>query len=376
MSIKRGVLAVVSGIALEVVALYTANRFMGWGFERIKWSSIYVWLFFFSGFLTAVWLYVWSRLIARLFGGKKKATDSSPAVTPTQSQVVMSPVQTAAPQTPSNIPVSTPSPSESQEEIPQKEATSAGTPTAPTAPSMAPRPMAPRMAPPVRMAVQNNAILGVNPSDPTTAVQTPMVSSAAPVAQPKEPSKKESDIALLADIDPDLDMMAFKHVALEGKVIDLVYSSDDVAVLCKVFSDAHTWSVDMTQDIGDCTWTNENGETQKPCSILISQVAALKKMEADAEIIPTILMVRGSIQNFREVSDYLLQNKISLVQYENEELPGVTNLHELLKEKFSLFPGDDEEDEGTSDEGEVASSEQEEEGNANEETTKEEQQDA
>ena len=346
MSIKRSILSAVSGIAVEVLVLWGVSHLTSSGlFSRINWRSTFVWGFFFAGFFTATWLYLWSRLISRLFGSKSKPTApittisqvqapaTPPQVSPTPTQPINAPVQNVAAPAPTQAPAQTTT-----------------TPTTPATPSIPARPMAPRMAPPVRMSVQNNAVLNVKPSDPTTAVQTSVTAPVAPVTQPKEPSQKEKDIVTLSNIDQDLDMMAFKHVALEGKIIDLVYSSDDVAVLCKLFSDEHTWSVDTTQPIDACTWINENGETSQPCATLLTQVAVLKKMEEEAEIIPTIVMVRGTIQNFTQVADYLLQNKITLVQYENEKMSEATSLHDLLKEKFSLFPEDDEENQDVSSE--------------------------
>lgn len=352
MSIKRSVLSVISGVVLEVLALWGINRLTSSGLlGRINWRSTFVWGFFFAGFFTAVWLYFWSKLIARLSGVKKDKPAETTTTTVSQVQAPVTPTQ--APITPKQ-PIDTPTQNTASPTPAQAPVQTTATPTTPAAPSIPARPMAPRMAPPVRMSVQNNAVLGVNPSDPTTAVQTPMAAPAAPISQPKEPSQKEKDIVTLSDIDQELDMMAFKHVALEGKVIDLVYSSDDVAVLCKLFSDDHTWSVDTTQPIDACIWTNESGETSQPCATLLAQVAALKKMEEEAEIIPTIVMVRGTIQNFAQVQDYLLQNKITLVQYENEKMSEATSLHDLLKEKFSLFPEDDEENADVLDEEETS----------------------
>ncbi len=343
MSIRRNILAIISGLAIEAVWIWGSNHLVPWGLNRVNWRSIFVWIFFFAGFLTAAWLYLWTKLITRLFGNRKK---QEAAPTPVAVQAIVQneinqpePAPEVSQNNVQNTPVQPETPTALQTEQP----TTAQETTQATAP-VTPKPAAPKpMAPPVRMNVQNNAILNVQPSGATTTTQTPGQTASTPTTQQTTVSQKEKDIATLADIDSDLDMMAFKHVALEGKIIDLVYSSDDVAVLCKLFSDDHTWTVDTTQPIEECTWTDETGDVKKPCGILISQIAALKKMEADAEIIPTIVMVRGSIQNFQEATDYLLQNKISLVQYENEKMSEATTLHTLLKEKFSLFPDDEEE---------------------------------
>ena len=350
MSIKRGVFSIFLGIIVEVSVLWGLNRLMAWRlFERINWRSIFVWAFFFGGFFSAVWLYLWTKLLARIFGDKKKNAERSNTIAQ-PSGVPAHPVVSAPVPSSGNTQVQNTSMS------PDKPTTVAtpntqALPSSPT-PAVPVRPMAPRMPPPVRMAVQNSAILTIDPSNPATQTPAPTAAPVTPAVSQRTPSQKENDIVELSNIDQELDMMPFKHVALEGKVIDLVYSSDDVAILCKLFSDDHTWSVDTTQPINECVWQNENGETYKPCSTLLSQVVALKKMESEAEIIPTIVMVRGSVQNLQQVQDYLLQNKITLVQYENEKMSEVTSLHTLLKEKFSLFPEeeDDEDDQDVSDE--------------------------
>lgn len=341
----KKIATLVSGIILEIIVLWGSNSIIHWGLDRINWHSVFVWLFFFGGFVSAYWLILWSKLVNRFL--QKRVTSSS-----TTSSVEEKTPAAPAPQQ-EQAPVSEPA----QESTPEPEVEEA-TPAAPSAPAPSPAPT-PRMAPPTKITVQNNAVLTMNPTSAPAPNQTaPNAPAAAPA---HNPSQKEQDIVQLSDIDPDLDMMAFKHVALEGKIIDLVYSSDDVAVLCKLFSDPHTWTVDTTQPIEECTWTDETGAEQHPCENLLSQVVALKKMEAEAQIIPTIVLMRGTIQNYQEVENYLLQNQITLVQYEVQPGSDGRTLHDLLREKFTLFPedGEGEYDEGATDETEDTDSDEE-----------------
>ncbi|MBQ3695483.1 MAG: hypothetical protein II938_00725 [Alphaproteobacteria bacterium] len=319
--VKRG-LILLAGIAIEVAVLWALCYFSG---KRIRWNNVTVYIVFVVGFLTAYWLQIWSKIMKHFFNRSQIPEATTPVQT---SSAPMSPAaipqQTEATPTVENAVAETPAPTE---------------PVATgTAPTPAPVPgQRPKIAPPIRMNVQNNAILSVKPPEggaPSPAAPVP------PVDPATNKSSKEQDINTLADIDPDLDMMAFKHVALEGKIIDLVYSSDDVAVLCKLFSEPHTWTVDTTQPIEACTWTDETGASMQPCAALLTQREALKKMEPSAEILPTLVMIRGSIQNYQQVQDYLLQNQITLVQYKNESMPDVKELHQLLKDNFSLFPDD------------------------------------
>ena len=278
---KRSIFFLI-GVAIEAGALWALCYYTG---KRVRWNNTSVYIVFAIGFLTAHWLRLWGKATTRLFSRKKNS--SAPIAQKSEAPVAQATQPSDVPTTASVNTVA------SNSEPPQE--TAATTPTPPAVPPM----RATHMAPPIKMAVQNNAILNINPTDTTnTQAQTP---SATPAAPQTPSAQKDKDIAMLAELDPDLDMMPFKHVALEGKIIDLVYSSDDVAVLCKIFSDAHTWTVDTTQTMEECTWTDETGHTIQPCKNLLIQEAALTKMEPDALICPTLVMVRGTIQNYQQV---------------------------------------------------------------------------
>ena len=192
------------------------------------------------------------------------------------------------------------------------------------------QPTEPTTAPIVDPAVTQQPVapLAVTPAAPLSTV---------PAAEP-EVTQKHRDILTLSTLGSNLDMMAFKYVILQGKKIDLVYSSDDVAVLCTVLSDDTIWHVDTTQPIENSTWTSDSGVVITPGPELLSQAAVLEKMESNATIIPTVVLVRGKVQDYGEVQDYLLQNHINLVQYQSDQMPGVQTLESLLNEKFLAFP--------------------------------------
>ena len=337
--IKKGLMLLL-GLLIEGLVLWGLYQSSGRALSWEKWCRLLknpsVYILFAVGFATAHWLILWSKILARLHN--KKQPHETP-VSPISNAVTTAPVTTPVQEEQIDTPTMAPEPS-----VPTQEVNPPGS-TSPTAQPA-------RVTPPIKMAVQNNAILNVAPMNTapaatpaTPSTPTPASTTAAPVATAAPSSsisQKDKDIATLADIDPDLDMMAFKHVALEGKIIDLVYSSDDVAVLCKIFSEPHTWTVNMNQPLEECTWTDEAGNSIQPCKNLMLQVAALKKMEPTALIVPTLVMIRGLVQNYQEVVDYLLQNRINLVQYENNSMPELKDLHQLLKDKFSLFPGEEE----------------------------------
>ena len=298
MSLKKTIPGALVGLALEGGLLVLAHR-MGWiNLKRLDWRNWLIWALFFAGFISACWMVLWLKFINKIFSSKEKK-QSSGVTAPSNSPATRMMVQ-----------------------------------------------------PPARMTVQNNAVLSVSPQTQQPAGENAINQTTAPVTsttpvplKPSQPtSQKHQDILELTRVGDDLDMMAFKYVALDGKVIDLVYSSDDIAVLCKVFSEEHHWTVDTTQPIESCVWKNETGTPQNPCMDILNQAAILERMESGATIIPTLVLVRGSIENVTEVSSYLEKNQIHLVKYNALSTDDVQDLLQLLKEKFTLVPDEENEE--------------------------------
>ena len=295
MNIKRGIVTQGTGLAIELIVLWCIDHYTHLNlFQRIVWTSFFVWGCLIAGFLTAHWLIFWSKFsdkIYKLFRKKEQ----------------------------------TPEPTEEP-------------PAPPTAPVVTQN----RAMMPTRMNVQNKAVLSVDPNSAAAAANTAPATnnlSAAPAAPAKpEPSQKEKDIEMLCGLEPDLDMMAFKHVNLEGKNIDLVYSSDTNALLCNVFSEEHTWTVNTSTSIEESAWTDENGQEVRPCLLLLRQAAALEKMEPDSTLCPTILLMRGTIQNAEEAIPYLKEHQITVATYQPSNMPDVKTLQELLVSNFTPFP--------------------------------------
>ena len=329
---KRFLISILTGIIVGCLLVWGADQLIGKHYlSRIKWSNAVVYIFFFAGFIWALWLNLWNKCLNRFIWQRKKPEAQAAQNTNVATSLPAQHQQQATQSTEQN----TQQPAQTSAQ-PAQSATQTATNGILYRPAKIVRPMA--------MSVQNNAVMSVNAPDSSNGVTPTSTAGAPATGAPIRPAaQKEHDIAILSDIDPDLDMMAFKHVALEGKVLDLVYSSDDVAVLCKLFSDEHTWTVKTDQSIEECSWTNEQGDVLFPCKDLLAQTAILEKMETEAEIIPTVVLMRGQINDYDNVQQYLLQNNIYLVQYESNGAPGVKTLHELLKEKFVLFTEDEEE---------------------------------
>ncbi len=289
--VKRGMIILITGIGVEAAVLWCFDRYTHLNLiQRINWRNLALWSCFSAGFATAMWLWLWGSFLNKIFSLRKKPVqkNSEPAVQvgqagdrPQQSQPV-----------------------------------------------------------PARMRVQNQAILSVEPTnDQGNSTSQNVVHPNLGAAVPAAPvSQKVKDLEALSNLEPDLDMMAFKHVSLEGKNIDLVYSSDTRAILCTILSEPHTWTVDTRAPIEESVWTDETGHTIQPCLILLKQAAALEKMEPDSTLIPTIVLMRGTIQNSVEALPYLQQHHITIATDQPATMPDVQTIRDLLISNFSLFP--------------------------------------
>lgn len=286
MSIKRGIIVLTTGLAVGTGIFWAVDYYAHLGLvKRITWTDVVAWQNFAAGFITASWLVLWSKFLGLIFKPKKKETAATAK---------------------SFVPPATKAP-----------ATELTQPT------------------PARMTVQNGAVLSVAPANAPATPTTPVTS--API-RPTEPSQKVQDIEMLCKLEPDLDMMSFKHVNLEGRNIDLVYSSDTNALLCTIFSEPHSWTVNTSVSIEESTWTDENGNSIQPCLLLLRQAAALEKMEPNSILTPTIILMRGSILNYAEAIPYLKDNHITVVTYQPSDMSNVDVITNLLKQQFTPFP--------------------------------------
>lgn len=395
MSWKFNLFAGALGIGIEIFVAYFLSSAFGLTFlQKINWTSKYVLGFFFGGFLSACWLFYWIKLCHHFFHSHTQATPVVSQVT-TKHMEGVSPPTTAVPPQSHAEPVAQPalavqgqvdsviqpsqqgpvesgtsesfqSPSVSKPVEPVAAPSASQDPVAPAVPSVHPKttltppkpmsvqtsPMHPAVASPSSSTpIQAGAALGgglppVSPVSTGPAGGVPLTATASVSAS--SVSQKAQDIESLMHIDDTLDMAVFKKVALEGQIIDLVYSSDNDAVICNLLSETHDWVVDISSPIENSVWRNEIGETLTIGATVLKQAALLEKLESDASIVPTIVLMRGSIQNYDSVVNYLLQNHIHLVKYQADEAENVVTLHQLLKKHFSIFPDiqiDDEENE-------------------------------
>jgi len=152
-------------------------------------------------------------------------------------------------------------------------------------------------------------------------------------AQPATPN--EADVKTLMHIAPELDMVAFRHAVFDNQKMDLVYSSDDTAVVCKVLSGNHKWTVDMRTSVEKSAWTDETGKTIYPCANILIQSSILASIEPTSEIHAAIVLVQGTIRNDEQVVDYLKKHGIQLLKYAPQKSEAICDLHKFLEETFA-----------------------------------------
>lgn len=144
--------------------------------------------------------------------------------------------------------------------------------------------------------------------------------------------RKTEAISSLADAIPDdMDAMGFRHVSLEGDNVDLVVSSDDLAVLFAVYPE----DADCSAAPPGAEGKTAGGEpVEIPSTVLDDLVryrAILAKMEPHAELRMAVIAGAGTLESMRNHWARELEEKeIELVEY--------PDFVEYLREHFPPFP--------------------------------------
>ena len=127
--------------------------------------------------------------------------------------------------------------------------------------------------------------------------------------------RKTAAISSLADaIPPSVDAIPFKHVELEGSKVDLVVSSDEMAVIFAVYPEDADCSACSPQ-----AEPESPGELEIPASVLdklVRQRASLGKLEPHAELLLAIVAGSKTLASMRAHWGIELEEKgIDLVEY-------------------------------------------------------------
>lgn len=148
--------------------------------------------------------------------------------------------------------------------------------------------------------------------------------------------RKAEAISSLADaIPPSVDAMPFKHVILDGRKVDLVVSSDDIAVLFAVYPEDTDYSACPPQ-----AGPESPDDLEIPARVLDELVryrASLGKLEPHAELLLAIIASSKTLESMRNHWESELKEKgIDLVEY--------TEYKDFLLWHFPSCDGEDDED--------------------------------
>lgn len=129
--------------------------------------------------------------------------------------------------------------------------------------------------------------------------------------------RKRKAISSLVDIIPDdMDAMGFRHVSLEGFIVDLVVSSDDLAVLFAVYPEDADCSAAQP---GTGRKNMESEPLEIPSTVLDELVryrAILGKLEPHAELHAAIIAGSDTLESMRNHwASELEEKRIELVEY-------------------------------------------------------------
>ena len=182
---------------------------------------------------------------------------------------------------------------------------------------------------PPKMRVVSGAILRVNPSQ-QQQFDTPTTPDGIQLEDTSP--QHEQDLAVLTNgFWGNLNLRCFTQVVYEGISMELVYSSNDTALLIKVLSSPGMWVVDP--ETGN--FINGAITIKAPVVSLQQQAAILQNVDPGARIIPAVLLMRGSIQNESVVQDYLQKHQIMLLQYGSEATSHARDLLDILHEAYA-----------------------------------------
>ena len=158
----------------------------------------------------------------------------------------------------------------------------------------------------------------------------PQETSSAPVNPFVQAVRQATNIA------NSFDVSVFPHVKLENTFTQLVVSDDSTALLIKFLPEANPWHVEQTSAPQESVWTSDGREPLRFLKDIMESTATLARLEPDAKAVSVVLMNTGSIENAKEIKNYLNQNNIQIATLDNQQTPDIPTWHDLLSEFYPL----------------------------------------
>ena len=163
-------------------------------------------------------------------------------------------------------------------------------------------------------------------------------STGNPSEEPLSRRKSKAIDSLAEAIPPLVDAMPFKHVLLDGSKVDLVVSSDNIAVLFAVYPEDADYSACPLRAEVDSLDLDDLVLPSTVLDDLVRHRTSLGKMEPNAELLLAVIASPKTLESMRcHWGEELAEKEIELVEF--------TEYKDFLLWHFPLCDGEDGEDE-------------------------------
>lgn len=177
---------------------------------------------------------------------------------------------------------------------------------------------------PKKINMQTGVVFTLNPSQ--TAASNPTTDNL--------PNNTETldDIVEFAKL---FDLESFKHLNINGQLLDLSLATDEKALLLVVLQQPGiSWFFDADQNTSDSAWFSENGHIPSPIYLLNQVQEGLKAENPECVLTKLIVLTKGSLMDDQDAQSICAQNDIQLVQFNNPEAPSLPTLQTVIESTF------------------------------------------
>ncbi len=185
---------------------------------------------------------------------------------------------------------------------------------------------------PQKITVQSGAVYGVN----IAATEESMSETTLSESKTLSSFSDEDDVISLSQALAHYPVELFPHILLEGAYATLAISTDEKALVIKTLGgEVEQWSMDVSQDWEHADWFNEKSVESAPAANIKRLAEELSKSEAEAEIIPAVVVMSGELLNAAAAEAYLNDNGVRLLRFGAGGPETLTDLMQVMDELFS-----------------------------------------
>ncbi|MBP5534803.1 MAG: hypothetical protein J6Y03_04785 [Alphaproteobacteria bacterium] len=127
----------------------------------------------------------------------------------------------------------------------------------------------------------------------------------------------------------------FEKVQLDDYLVPFVFATDTVALVTTFLMDDKEWIADesISEDGSEPTWFSSEGLIPSPFYKMVKASEFLREKEPTSEIIPVVVVGRGSILNVSSIKEQWDEKEGAVVLWNEGTAEGLDTLENLLKSK-------------------------------------------